>query len=175
MNLRQILEKATENLSLSIDLTEPNSENALLISCGNAIISQLVEEYIDVKKVETVISVDKKIPYAELKESVKNVYAIKANGKSVKFHEYADHIAVDKDATYEITYSYVLGEKGLDDVIVIPPKYTVNILAVGVAGEYAYRKGFLEEGRELRTRYLIALKNLEKTAKSVRLKEVNYG
>lgn len=160
MTLRNILEKAAVLLGITVDFDNVGEEEKLFIECGKEVLSVLTGEYTDIKTTEKVSSSDRKIYYSSLVKDVKRIIYVEYRGEKVKFKEYAKFITVPADGEYDVIYSYNLTFKKITNDIELPPRFSVNILAAGVAGEYCFRKGFYSEAEAYGKRYESALKNI---------------
>lgn len=160
MTLRNIMEKAAVLLGINVDFDNAGEEENFLIECGKETLSALTGEYTDIKTTEKVASSNKRIYYYSLTNDVKRVIYVESRGNKIRFKEFSDFITVPADGEYDVVYSYNLKLRSITSEIELPPRFSVNILAVGVAGEYCFRKGYYNEAEAYGKRYESALKNI---------------
>jgi hypothetical protein len=79
-------------------------------------------------------------------------------------------VECDIEGAAEVRYVHHPAEVGIDDSIVLPPNYSVAVLALGVVSEYCYRIGHLDEAIFYKNRYDTAIINLSRQLKSVNVR-----
>ena len=171
MTLLEIKKQAALLLGISTNFTTPTVENMAIDKCAKIIVEEVSEQYVDVKHIEKVFAHSGKIFYNDLSKKVKSIAVVKRNGQAVKFNEYSTFFTVDKDGEYEVKYNYFpYVEDGIE--LDFPPRFTTHILGLGIAGEYCFRKGLIDEAEDFRRRFLTALTNVTNTKKSYKIKVV---
>ena len=172
MTLLEIKQQAASLLGISTNFNATTVETVAIDKCAKIIINEVSEQYVDVKHVEKVFAYGGKIYYKDLSKKVKSIAVVKYNDKAVKFNEYAMFFTVEKEGEYEVKYNYVpIVEEDIE--LDFPPRFTTNILALGVAGEYCFRKGLIDEAEDFRKRFFIGLNNVTNTKKSYKIKVVH--
>lgn len=171
MTLKDVLEKSAMLLGLTVDFDSVGETEAQLSDCGKEVLSVLTGEYTDIKTTEKAVASDNKIYYTALSNDVKRIIKVERNGKSVKFNEEAQYFTVPENVEYTVTYAYNLRITALNSQIALPPKFSKNILAVAVAGEYCFKKGHYSEAEAYSNRYETALKNILRPSRSIYIGE----
>lgn len=171
MTLKDVLEKSAALLGLTVDFDIGGDTENQLTDCGKEVLSVLTGEYTDIKTTEKTVACDNKIYYTALANDVKRIIKIEKNGTRVKFNEEAQYVTVPENVEYTVTYAYNLRVPYVTSQINLPPKFSKNILAVAVAGEFCFRKGHYTEAEAYSNRYETALKNVLRPAKSVYIGE----
>lgn len=175
MILKDVLQKTAELLGVTATFGETlTDDEKLLVKCGDSVIAELVEECIDVKTSEKLYAFDKEILYSSFSKKVKSIISAVYDGKKVPFTEYADRMTLPLSGEYEIRYNFTLGDLALTSELCLPPKYTANVLAAGVAGEFCRRKGLYTESEAYSARYAGAIKNLSYSARKVTLRSREF-
>ena len=132
--------------------------------------SRPVEDGASIKRRRECTSCGKRFTTYEVIDTVP-IAVVKRNGQAVKFNEYSTFFTVDKDGEYEVKYNYFPTiEDGIE--LDLPPRFTTHILGLGIAGEYCFRKGLIDEAEDFRRRFLTALTNVTNTKKSYKIKVV---
>lgn len=133
-------------------------------------IGELTQEYIHLKTAEKVDFSNGRAYYKDFGKQVREVLAVKENKVKRHFVMYPLYLYADGlEGTAEVTYLYHLGTLGLADVVELPPQYSVHTLAVGVAAEYCYRIGLVDEALFYKNRYDNSLINLSKRMRTATL------
>ncbi len=167
MTKKSILEAVGRMLGLTIDFTTENDLLTALGSCCDYVLNELSTQHEDLKTTETVASSDKKLLFSRFSGKVVHVFSVKKDGKNVRFRLYPAYIKVEKEGEYEITYGYAVSAPLINEWLTLPPKYTEEILSLGVAAEYLYRTGYERDAVLYSDRYYTALKNLSVTKRNV--------
>lgn len=171
MIFKDILVKAAEIIGDSdFDFEEPETKTEKLISCGKMIYAELCEEYVHLKHKETLNVTDGRIYYSDFTKDVKDVMTVKKNETVLPFTLYPLFLAVATEGDAEVSYVYHPEEPTLEDELDLPPTFTASILAVGVASEYFYRSGLIDEAVFYKNRYDNSLLNLTRKRGYVKLK-----
>lgn len=171
MTLRDILQKTIQILDEDINLEETGIKRTRLIACANMIYQELTTEYVPLKNREILCFEDKRLYFSNFVYKVKDVLGIYINGESIGFRIYPMYIEADIKGNAEVVYLYHSEELAIDDEATLPPQYTAFVLASGVASEYLYRSGFVEEAMFYKTRYDTAVLNLSRIRKGITLKK----
>ncbi len=166
MTTKTIAQKTAELLRMEVDFDTENDTASAILSCARYILRELTEQYVDLIATDTVTVADKKISFSALSKTPVHILSVKQKD-SVRFREYPTYIKVPREGTYEVTYSYFLHSLGTGDVVTLPPKYTEDVLSLGVASEYLYRTGYTDDAALFGERYYTALKNLSSTRKEI--------
>ncbi len=171
MILKDILVKAAEIIGDGdIDFDQPEAKTEKLISCGKMIYAELCEEYVHLKHKEKLYVTDGRIYYSDFSKDVKDVMKIKKHETVVPFTLYPLFLAADVEGEVEVSYVYHPEEPTLEDELDLPPAFTPAVLAVGVASEYFYRSGLIDEAVFYKNRYDNSLLNLTRKRGYVKLK-----
>ena len=171
MTLKQVLIKVTEFVNNGlIDVDTPSDELNKAIACGNFIYSELADEYSDLRYVEDKTSADGKILFSAFSKDVKKILSVKDGKIAVPFKEFASYLQVDHDGTYTVEYAYKVGDALLTDTLDLPACFTLYAVACGVASEYFFRSGLMEEALFYKNRYDRAVNNLTASRRKSKLK-----
>lgn len=171
MIFKDILVKAAEIIGDSdIDFTAPEEKTEKLISCGKMIYTELTEEYVHLKHKEMLPVNDGRIYYSEFTKAVKDVMKIKKDGVICPFTLYPLFVAVEEEGDVEVSYVYHAEEPALEEELDLPPIFTSSVLSVGVASEYFYRSGLIDEAVFYKNRYDNSLLNLTRKRGYVKLR-----
>lgn len=175
MILREVLLKTIGIIcDDDIDLDIESKKRKRLIDCGNTIYQELVELYVELKTKENVAISDGKIFYSALSKRAKDILSIHKNGIKLVFKLYPTFLEIDEIGEVEIKYTYVPTELSLDDNLTLPPPYTENMLAMGIASEYFYRSGLCDEAIFYKNRYDNALLNMSRKRNSFILQKRSF-
>lgn len=169
MILKNVLIKAASLVGEDVDFDASGDEQTLFIECGKDAVLRVSGEFADVRIRQKAVSTGGLIPYSALNKNVKRVIKVVTNDGKQPFIEESDGIKVGFDGEADVTYAYYAEPTGLSSEIDLPPRFGLNMLALGVAGEYCYRKGFYKEGEIYDKRFAAALANATRDAKSVTL------
>lgn len=167
MTKKSLLEATARMLGLTVDFSEESDRSAALGACCDYVLNELSTQHEDLLNTETIVSSDKKLLFSRFRENVVRVRSVKKDGRKVSFTFYPDHVRVDRDGEYDVTYTYSIKSPLLNEWIKLPPKYTENILSLGVAAEYLYRTGYERDAAMFSDRYYTALKNLSVVKRNV--------
>lgn len=167
MTKKSILEATARMLGLTVDFSEESDLSAALGACCDYVLNELSTQHEDLLTTETIDSSDKKLMFSRFRENVVHVRAVKLNGRKVGFTLYPDRIQIGRDGEYEVAYTYSINSPLLTERLKLPPKYTEEILSLGVAAEYLYRTGYERDAAMFSDRYFAALKNLSVVKRNV--------
>lgn len=170
MILRDILQKTIEILGENINIEETSVKKTRLIACANMIYHELTTEYVHLKNKESLNFEDNRLYYSHFLYKVKDIVGVYVNGLSIPFRIYPMYIEADIDGMADVRYLYHCEELSIDEEVVLPPQYTAFVLASGVAAEYFYRSGLIDESIFYKTRYDTAILNLSRVRKGITLK-----
>ena len=171
MTLKQVLIKAIEIINNGlIDVENSSTELTRLIECGNFIYSELADEYSDLKYSEELVAADGTIPFTSFTKSVKKILKVKYGSAEVPFREYNTYVDVMSQGTYKVDYTYKSDAIGLNDTLDLPAFFTLYSVACGVASEYFFRTGLVEEALFYKNRYDRAVNNLTAERRRSKLK-----
>lgn len=171
MIFKDILEKAVGIIcDEDIDLDTESAKRTKLISCGNMIYSELTEEYVRLFATAEVIFTDGKVYYNAFPKSVKDIISVYKNGIKQDFTIYPAYILSDITGVATVKYVYHGEELTLKDTVDLPPQFNAIMLSYGVASEYFYRSGLIDEAAFYKNRYDTSVVNLTRKQKSIDLK-----
>ena len=174
MTTRSVLEKTAELIGLTVDFSSSGETQSKFLSCLGYVLAELTSQYEELRETEEVTSADGKIPFSALTKKVCHVLSVKQNDKKKRFTSYPTYLKVGGCGRFEVTYSYSLGTPTIAQDIVLPPKYTEEILSYGVASEFLHRTGYDEDASFYGDRYFTALKNLSVKRKDIVLPARRY-
>lgn len=175
MTTRSILEKTAALLGLTVDFSLTGDTQSKFLSCLGYVLNELTTQYEDLRASEEVDSIGDKILFTSLTKNVIHVLSVKNGGRKVRFSTYPTYIKLPKEGVYKVEYTYSLGvPAAMTTEIILPPKYTAEILSMGVASEYLHRTGYDEDARFYGNRYFTALKNLAIKRKEIVLPSRRY-
>lgn len=171
MKLSDILTRAAAIIGLEgFSVTEESSALTKLCDCANTIYSELVLEHIPLKNKEAVEFSGGKAQYSDFTYRVREILCVRAYGAKIPFVMYPTYVeAGDFSGTGEVEYLFHLGTLAPDDDVILPPQFTEYVMAIGVASEYYYRLGYIEEAEFYKARFDNAVGNLTRRLKSFRL------
>ena len=167
MTLKDIAEKTLAFLGVNADMDQTGDEQTFVTGCVKDALMRLTGEIVDVRTKKKVVAENGHIPYSSVDADFKRAFSLKKNGKRFSFTESADGLETEEDGEYEVAYAYFVRPATLTSVVALPPKYSVNVLALGAAGEYCYRKGMYKESEVYDDRFLTAVTALDRVAKDV--------
>ncbi len=167
MTKKSILETTARMLGLTVDFTTENDLVTALDSCCDYVLNELSTQHEDLLTTETIVASDKKLLFNRFREKVVHVLSVKKNGRKVGFTLYPDCIRVGIEGEYDVSYTYAISAPLLNEWLKLPPKYTEEILSLGVAAEYLYRTGYERDAAMFSDRYYTALKNLSVVKRNV--------
>ncbi|HKL74389.1 MAG TPA: hypothetical protein VJ903_05835 [Clostridia bacterium] len=172
MIFRDILEKAIGIIcddEIQVDTISPKLNK--LIRCGNMIYLELIEEYVRLKEEEEITFVDGKADFSSFSKLVKDVISVQKDGVNVSFSVYPNFVTTDScSGKATVKYVYHGEELDVNDNVILPPQFTPYVLANGVASEYFYRSGLIDEAAFYKNRYDTSIINLTRKQKSIELK-----
>lgn len=167
MTKKSILEATAQMLGLTVDFTEESDLSRALGACCDYVLNELSTQHEDLLTTETVATSDKKLLFSRFTEKVVHVLSVKKDGRKVGFTLYPAHIKVGRDGEYDVTYTFAISAPLINEWLKLPPKYTEEILSLGVGAEYLYRTGYERDAAMFSDRYYTALKNLSAVKRNV--------
>ena len=171
MTLKEVLTKAVEIINNGlIDLDTTSTERSRLIDCGRYIYAEVADEYVDLNATQELSTTDGKILFSSFAKPVKKIVRVTDNCIDVPFCLYPDHITVDYAGTFVVDYAYKSVVPDLNDTLDLPAEFTPYALASGVASEYFFRTGLIEEALFYKNRYDRAISNLTQNRRTSYLK-----
>lgn len=162
MKLKDIVNRAAILLGLDGEALASPIIATKLLQCSNSIYEELVLQYIDLKTNEDLLFSDGRCYYPSFSKRVKEILAVEKNGEKIPFKVYPQFLFCNEEGTFNVKYLYYLSDLELEDEIIVPYNFTLNILGYGVASEYYYRQGMLDEAVFYKNRYDTAIENLTK-------------
>lgn len=172
MKFSEIIQKTIQITGLENEVSTDTASEKLdkLIDSANMIYSELTLGSVHLKTRETLSFEGGRLYYTEFGQGVREVLSVKKDGTAVPFTEYALYIeAPGVEGEAEVTYIYFPETLALTDTVVIPPRFTAAILAIGAASEYFYRSGLIDEAVFYKNRYDTAVANLTHSIKGGKL------
>ncbi len=166
MTLKQVLKKALEIIGEEIDLDGEalDEKGKKLVSCGNMIYSELVEEYAPLRHTEEVTVYGGKLYFSDLSKNLKEIIRVKKNGENipyVKNRNFLD-VGLKNNGPCTVVYTYHPFEVDLNDELILPTTFSAERICSGIASEYFYRSGLIDEALFYKNRYDITVSNLMK-------------
>jgi len=175
MILKDVLEKAKGIIcDDEINLEEDSKKRKKLIDCASLIYRELTEQYIELKTKEKLYVENDKIYYSAFSKKVKDIINISKDGQKVGFKLLPTYLECVEKGEVEIKYVYNTDELELTDEIILPPPYTDNMLSMGIASEYFFRSGLIDEALFYKNRYDNALINMSRRRNGFILKERSF-
>lgn len=171
MILRDVINRVIQiaGLESEVSVDTPGAKLNKLIDCANMIYSELTLEYVHLKTKEDILFENGRAYYGSFSKNVREVLAVRQNGVKKPFTMYPLYVEADIEGAGEVTYHYYLGELSLIDELTLPPQFNEYVVATGVASEYFYRTGLVDEAVFYKNRYDNAVTNLSRRLKSVNL------
>ncbi len=175
MILKDVLEKAKGIIcDDEINLEISSKKRTKLIDSANLIYRELTEQYIELKTKEKLTVENDKIFYSAFSKKIKDVISIDKDGVKIEFKLMPTYLECPVKGQVEIKYVYTYDELSLEDEIILPPPYTDNMLAMGIASEYFYRSGLIDEALFYKNRYDNALINMSRRRNGFILKDRSF-
>ena len=173
MTLNEVIKRAASiiGLELDFDYEAPSPALTKLIDAANMIYSELILEHVPLKTKETASVSGGKCFYGELSKNVREILSVRHSGNKIKFNMYPTYFALsdDFDGEVEVEYLFHLGELKAEDQLILPPQFTVHVIAMGVVSEFYFRTGMVDEATFYKSRYDNAVTNLTRSIKSFRV------
>lgn len=150
------------------EISALSGESQILVRCANLVINRLATEYIPIKTVENVNSVNGKITYASLLENVMDVIKVyDYHENPVSYKLYPLYIKTRPDAV-KVEYTFVPRKYKIDEKIAYEERVVPErVIAYGVAAESCMIDGNYDEGRLWDKRFKESVKNLSVPKKCV--------
>lgn len=163
-----LLSEAAENMSEE-DILRAEAEKKLLLRCANLVVSEVAAEYLPLKTVETLSSVDGRIEYSSFSKQPVEVCGVRKKGEKCRYKMYPSKIITDAGEV-EVCYSYLPRSIGIEeDLDFEEGRISPRILAYGTAAEYCIISGLHQEAGVWDKRYKDSLFGALRTGRSVRL------
>jgi hypothetical protein len=135
------------------------------------IYQELTEEYAQLKDQIEIEFVDGKANFCDFPKLVKDIISIYVGGARQDFTVYPNFVLSSvKNGKAQVKYCYHPKDLQMLDTVTVPPKFNANVLAIGVASEYFYRSGLIDEANFYKNRYDTCVINLTRHQKSIDLK-----
>lgn len=173
MTLRDILEKTKAIIGEDFDLDEEEegAKRDRLIASALSIYDELTSDYVHLKAEEEVEFEDGICYLDAFTNRVKDILTVKQNGSNVNFEMFPLFIrCIGLQGKCEVKYYYTPPQPSLDSALSLPPRFSEYMLANGVASEYFYRTGLVDEAIYYRNRYEYSLNNAGMRLRNLRLK-----
>lgn len=175
MTVKEVLTKTIGIIcDEDIDLDVDSKKRKRLVDCLDTVYQELMEQYIELKTKEEINVNDGKIYYTAFSKRLKDIISIHKNGMKQDYKLYPAYLEIDQIGGVEIRYTYLPEQIGIGDELILPPPYTENMLAMGIASEYFYRSGLIDEAIFYKNRYDNALVNLSRVRNSFTLKTRSF-
>jgi hypothetical protein len=174
MILRDLLSRVIMIVGLfgEVNVSQNCPKLQQLVDCANMIYSELTLEYVHLKARQMVtFNALGRADYTLFSNRMREVLSVKINGVQVPFEMFPEHVQINVNASTraEVDYLYHAPELGLNSQLVMPPRFSEHVLAVGVASEYFYRTGLVDEAAFYKARYDNAINNLGKRSRGAQL------
>ncbi len=161
MVIEDIMDRVAQIVGIdSSDIVEGSAIHTKLLSAINMVYTELTLQYVHLKTKENIIVVDDRIYYDTLVHPVREILNVSKNGLKLPFSTYPLYIECASSGVVEVTYIYFADELSAGDTVVLPPKFTTYVLALGVTAEYFCRQGLVDEALFYKSRYDNAISNL---------------
>ncbi|MGI6213414.1 MAG: hypothetical protein ACOYIQ_02535 [Christensenellales bacterium] len=171
MTLRETLEKVKEIIGESFDLDEQGVKRDRLMASGISVYDELTCDYVHLKAEESVEFIDGICPFSAFSNKVKDILSVKRQGKPINFEMYPLFVRCEGlSGEAEVKYYYLPPEPEADSELILPPRFSVHMLANGIAAEYFYRSGMPDEAAYYRNRYEYSLNNAQARLRNLTLK-----
>ncbi len=171
MTLREVLERTIAIIGENIDLDEKGAEKDKLIAAALSIYDELTCDYVHLKAEEEVEFKDGIAYFTEFTSKVKDILSVKQGGKSFNFEMFPLFVkSADLQGNATVKYYYKPDEPELDSLLELPPRFSEYMLANGIASEYFYRGGMVDEAAYYRNRYEYSLNNAQVRLRNLTLK-----
>lgn len=171
MTLRDALEKALEIVNDgSIDLETESEKQKTLIGSAKMICHELSSVYASPVTEEEIEFSLFKADYSIFSERVKDIISVKSGSRRLAFSPQNRYVAIAENGSFSVKYSYIPAEPTLDGELDLPPAITDGHLAWGIAAEYLFRMGFIEEANVYKNRYDLVLVNQLREKRRITLK-----
>ena len=171
MTFSDVLEKVLSIINeLDIDLMEEGDKRNRLIEAGIATYQELTNEYINLKAEEEVEFTEGVLYYSLLSKKVKDILSIKQGGANLNFEMYPLFVKCKVEGKAQVKYFYSAETPALDSHLELPPRFTDYLIANGIASEYFYRSGLLDEAAYYRNKFDYSLKNISSRLRGLNLK-----
>lgn len=164
MHIKDVINVAIDILELKdVDYLSDDEDVRRLYSSANYVYSELTVNYIDLRKIEEHVVKNSVLQYNQFEEPVREILAVKVGDKNLKFKMYDDYLAVDGyEGNVIVDYVYKGGHINQNSVLSVPPFFSEYMLATGIASEFCFRKGLLDEASYYKSKYEDWLKNFER-------------
>lgn len=171
MKLSEILTRAAAIIGLDdVSVSVPSVTLTKLTDCANTVYSELVLEHIPLKNKEDITFTGGKAFYSDFRYRVREVLSVKVRGVKTPFVMYPTYVESEgAEGSAEVEYLFHPGTLEADDEVILPPQFSEYVMAIGVASEYYYRLGYIEEAEFYKARFDNAVYNLSRRLKSFRI------
>ena len=174
MNVNDILNKALKLLGITdVTVSAGNTDPRLtkLVNVLGVTYMQLVTEYAPIEKAETVAIVGGECPLGNLSSAVFDIVRLTdADGNEVKCRIRGDKLCAEKDGSHKLLY-YTLPTSypAIGGTVTVREQITTDLLARGVAAEYALESMLYDEALLHERKYKEGLQNVLSCHRSVRI------
>jgi len=174
MNVNDILNKALKLLGITDLEVSASSSDARLARLVNALgvtYMQLITEYAPLEKEESVTVTNGEYSLSGLSAAVFDVVRLTdADGDAVKCRIRGGKLYAEKDGNYKLLYySLPASYPAINGTVTVREQITVDLLARGVAAEYALESMMYEEALLHERKYKEGLSNVLSEHKSARI------
>ncbi len=164
MNVNDVIDKAISIVGLTgVTHESEDAKVKQLYECANYVYAELTTQFVNLRKVEKIAFKDSVADYADFEETVREIIKVNVGGESKKFIMYPTYVCCEGfsgDAYVE--YYYAGGNLQKGSVMPLPPYFTDYLMATGVACEFYYRNGYVDEAMYYKSRYENAVSNVSK-------------
>lgn len=168
-NISEILELedfggSTENASQATQ-----AEIDEIIYCINLVVDELACDYFPLLHTQKISSTDGKIYYSQLEKTILKIFSLKDSNQSIPYKLFPDHIKVDYDSNFTLTYSFIPSapQTITGALEIIGAQITPRLLAYGVAREYCIFKSLYEQADYYNSRFVSAI-NVASTKRAIK-------
>jgi len=174
MNVNDILNKALKLLGITDVTVSQNSTDQRLARLVNALgvaYMQLITEYAPLEKQESITVTSGEYTLSSLGETLFDVVRLTdADGVEVKCRIRGGKLYTDKDGQYTLLYYGIPSSyPAIGGTVTVRPQITLDLLARGVAAEYALESLLYEEAVTHERKYKEGLLNVLSDHKRLRL------
>ena len=167
MTLADVIERTASIIGAEGDVTTyPTQLLNKLKDCVCTVYAELITEHIPLKTKEKATLSGNRIYFEDLNFSVREILKISSPAGRHRFNVFDKHVEVENcPGEAEVEYLYYFVPEELTDELVLPPQYSVYIMAVGAAAEYFYRSSLLDEAMFFRNRFESGINNLSRSGR----------
>lgn len=135
-----------------------------IIYCINLVVDELACDYFPLLHTQNISSSNGKIYYSQLEKTILKIFSLKDSNISVPYKLFPDHISIDYDSNFTLTYSFAptAPQSISGDLQLIGAQITPRLLAYGVAREYCIFNSLYEQADYYNSRFISAINTASK-------------